>query len=124
DLSGAAREAVGPAGSRATRVERGGPYVVALLETELPSEAALPIAEARWRLRRLVTALRLWRGGSVALPALGWARADDGPWRQVELQAAPPARGGGWMLRAEEEDGFRQFAALVADWEPAGPLGW
>jgi hypothetical protein len=24
----------------------------------------------------------------------------------------------------EEEEGFRQFAALVADWEPAGPLAW
>jgi hypothetical protein len=75
-------------------------------------------------LRRLVTALRLWRAGSVALPATGWARADDGPWRQVALQPAPPARGGAWALGADEEEGFKQFAALVADWEPTGPMAW
>jgi len=124
DLSGAPAEAVWRPESRATPVERRQPYVVALLQGELPAEATLPVAEARWRLRRLVTALRLWRAGSVALSSAGWARADDGPWRQVELQAAPPARGGAWALRADEEDGFRQFAALVADWEPTGPIGW
>jgi hypothetical protein len=123
DLSGAPAEAVWAPGTSGP-VERRTPYVVALLAGELPADAALPLPEARWRLRRLVTALRLWRAGSVALPATGWARADDGPWHQVELEPAPPARGGGWLLRAEEEDGFRQFAALVADWEPRGSLGW
>ena len=124
DLSGAPPEAVWPAG--APEIDRGRvqPYVVALIEEELSADSQLPIPEARWRLRRLVTALRLWRAGSVALPATGWARADDGPWRQVELQPAPPARGGAWALGAEEEEGFRQFAALVTDWEPAGPLAW
>jgi hypothetical protein len=124
DLSGAPAEAVWPPGS--VDIERGRvhPYVVGLFEAELPVDAALPLPEARWRLRRLVTALRLWRGGSVALPANGWARADEGPWRQVALQPAPPARGGPWLLREAEEDGFRQFAALVAEWEPSGPLGW
>ncbi len=123
DLSGAPPEAVWPAGSEVA-MERVQPNVVALIEGELPVDASLPVPEARWRLRRLVTALRLWRGGSVALPATGWARADDGPWRQVALQPAPPARGGAWMLRAEEQEGFCQFAGLVADWDPAGPLGW
>jgi hypothetical protein len=124
DLSGAPPEAVWPTGS--SEIERGRvqPNVVAVIDAELPADAQLPVAEARWRLRRLVTALRLWRAGSVALPESGWARADDGPWRQVALQPAPPARGGTWALGAEEEDGFRQFAALVADWEPTGPLAW
>lgn len=124
DLSGAPSEAVWPAG--AAEIERGRlqPNVVALIQAELEAHAELPIPEARWRLRRLVTALRLWRAGSVALPASGWARADDGPWRQVALQPAPPARGGAWALAADEEEGFRQFAALVADWEPAGPVAW
>jgi hypothetical protein len=124
DLSGAPPEAVWPAG--APEIDRGRvrPHVVAVIDAELPVNAQLPVPEARWRLRRLVTALRLWRAGSVALPATGWARADDGPWRQIELQPAPPARGGAWALAAEEEDGFRQFAALVADWDPEGPLAW
>jgi hypothetical protein len=124
DLSGAPPEAVWPAGSVEIERGRAQPNVVALIEAELPVDATLPLPEARWRLRRLVTAMRLWRGGSIALPAVGWARADDGPWRQVALQPAPPARGGAWTLREEEEDGFRQFAALVADWEPSGPIGW
>jgi hypothetical protein len=124
DLSGAPPEAVWPAGSAEIEMGHARPQVVAMIEAELPVDAQLPLPEARWRLRRLVTALRLWRGGSVALPATGWARADDGPWRQVALQAAPPARGGPWGLREEEEEGFRQFAALVSEWDPSGPLGW
>jgi hypothetical protein len=124
DLSGAPPEAVWPSGT--SEIDRGRlrPNVVALIDAELPADAQLPIPEARWQLRRLVTALRLWRAGSVSLPGTGWARADDGPWRQVALQPAPPARGGAWALGAEEEDGFRQFAALVTEWEPAGPLAW
>src|SRR3954451_21741370 len=124
DLSGAPAEAGWPSGT--SEIDRGrvAPNVVAVIDAELPVDAQLPVPEARWQLRRLVTALRLWRAGSVSLPGTGWARADDGPWRQVALQPAPPARGGAWALVGEEEDGFRQFAALVADWEPAGPLAW
>jgi hypothetical protein len=122
DLSGAPPEAVWPA--EAHPGERRQPHVVALLECELPADASLPVAEARWKLRRLVTAFRLWRGGSVALPPTGHARADDGPWRPVGLEQAPPARGGAWWLSADEEDGFKQFAALVAEWDPTGPVGW
>src|SRR3954452_24498669 len=78
DLSGAPPEAVWPEG--APEIDRGRlqPNVVALIETELPVDAQLPVPQARWQLRRLVTALRLWRAGSVALPASGWARADEG----------------------------------------------
>jgi hypothetical protein len=123
DLSGAPPEAVWPTDSEIDHT-RMRPNVVALLEAELSSDAALPVPEARWRLRRLVTALRLWRSGSIALPATGWARADEGPWRQVALQPAPPARGGAWALAAEEEDGFKHFAQLVDEWDPSGPLGW
>jgi hypothetical protein len=124
DLSGAPSEAVWPSGTSEIDRGRAVPNVVALIDAELPADAQLPVPEARWRLRRLVTALRLWRAGSVSLPSTGWARADEGPWRQVALQPAPPARGGAWALGADEEDGFRQFASLVAEWEPAGPLAW
>src|SRR5436190_1166626 len=124
DLSGAPAEAVWPTGISEIARGRVTANVVAVIDAELPVDARLPVPEARWRLRRLVTALRLWRAGSVSLPATGWARADDGPWRQVALQPAPPARGGVWALGADEEDSFRQFAAMVADWEPAGPIAW
>src|SRR4051794_35513420 len=124
DLSGAPPEAVWPSGTSEIDRGRAVPNVVAMIETELVAEAQLPVPEARWQLRRLVTAFRLWRGGSVSLPSTGWARADDGPWRQVALQPAPPARGGAWALGADEVDGFKQFATMVADWEPTGPLAW
>jgi hypothetical protein len=29
-----------------------------------------------------------------------------------------------WVLGGEEEEGFKQFANMVAEWEPAGPLAW
>ena len=124
DLSGAPPEAVWPAGT--SEIDRGrvAPNVVALIEGELPADAQLPVPEARWQLRRLVTAFRLWRAGSVSLPSVGWARADDGPWRQVALQPAPPARGGAWALAAGEEESFKQFTALVAGWDSTGPLAW
>src|SRR3954470_14905035 len=124
DLSGAPPEAVWP--SATSEIDRGrvAPNVVALIDAELPADAQLPVPEARWQLRRVVMAFRLWRAGSVSLPSVGWAQADDGPWRQVALQPAPPARGGVWALSAEEEDSFKQFAAMVADWEPTGPLAW
>lgn len=124
DLSGAPPEAVWPAGT--SEIDRGRvlPNVVAVIDSELPADADMPLPEARWRLRRLVTALRLWRAGSVSLPGTGWARADEGPWRQVTLQPAAPARGGAWALGAEEQESFTQFASLVANWEPSGPLAW
>src|SRR3954466_127305 len=124
DLSGAPAEAVWPSGT--SEIDRGRviPNVVAVIDAELPADAQLPVPEARWQLRRLVTAFRLWRAGSVSLPGTGWARADDGPWRQVALQPAPPARGGAWALGAGEEDSFTQVAAMVAEWEPSGPLAW
>src|SRR5436853_587391 len=55
DLSGAPPEAVWPAG--AVEIERGRvqPHVVALIESELTADSNLPLPEARWRLRRLVT---------------------------------------------------------------------
>src|SRR3954453_9561474 len=124
DLSGAPPEAVWPSGTSEIGRGRAVANVVAMIDTELPADAQLPVPEARWQLRRLVTAFRLWRAGSVSMPGSGWARADDGPWRQVALQPAPPARGGAWALGGEEEEGFKQFAALVAAWEPTGPLAW
>jgi hypothetical protein len=124
DLSGAPPEAIWASGTSEIDRARAVPNVVAMVDAELPADAQLPVPEARWQLRRLVMAFRLWRSGSVSLPATGWARADDGPWRAVALQPAPPARGGPWALGADEEDSFRQFAAMVADWEPSGPLAW
>src|SRR3954453_17538039 len=67
DLSGAPAEAVWPSGT--SEIDRGrvAPNVVALIDAELPADAQLPVPEARWRLRRLVTALRLWPAGAVSL---------------------------------------------------------
>src|SRR4051794_23436791 len=76
DLSGAPAEAVWPSGT--SEIDRGRVIanVVAVVDTELPADAQLPVPEARWRMRRIVTAFRLWRAGSVSLPGTGWARAD------------------------------------------------
>src|SRR4051794_19027625 len=65
DLSGAPPEAVWPSGT--SEIDRGRvlPNVVAMIATELPADAQLPVPEARWQLRRLVMAFRLWRAGSV-----------------------------------------------------------
>src|SRR3954463_11866252 len=83
DLSGAPAEAVWPSGT--SEIDRGrvAPNVVALIDTELPADAQLPVPEARWQLRRGGAGVRPWGAGLGSLAGVGWARADDGPWRQV-----------------------------------------
>ena len=123
DLVDAPAEAVWPASDDGLMTD-GLPYTLATVEFELAADERVPLAEVRWRLRRLLTALRLFRAGGVACGEYGWLRSDQGRWRPFPLHASGPARGAAWELRDDQVDEFRDFAAHLASWAPPGGVAW
>jgi hypothetical protein len=117
----------------------GEPALLCVLERDVPAGERPPAAEAADRFGRLVTALRLWRPGTVSLGTPGWRQADEGRWSPVPLgrsgaggggrwSSAPggfgAGRGEGWLLPAGEEAGLRDFAAALEESTPGGVLAW
>lgn len=80
--------------------------------------------EAAVRVRRLVTALRLYDGARVAIGPAAWIRTAGGPW----LVAATGSGGrpeGRLVVCAEQEDELRAFCNLVGRRMPGGgELAW
>ena len=82
------------------------------------------VADAPARVRRLLTALRLYDAARVAMGPSAWIRTAGGPW-----QAAPTGAGGlpggTLVLITEQEDELRAFCNLVWRRMPrGGPLAW
>lgn len=81
-------------------------------------------AQAPARVRRLLTALRLYDDARVAMGPAAWVRTAGGPW-----QAAPTGSGGRpagvLAVRADQEDELRAFCNLVWRRLPrGGELAW
>jgi hypothetical protein len=82
------------------------------------------VTRGRIELRRLLSALRLFDAGQVALGPLAWTRADGGPWRSVPLGTAGRATAV-LHVTADQEDELRAFCNLVAHRAPTGgELTW
>jgi hypothetical protein len=107
-------------------VERGRtPNVLCVLRRDVAADAPMPMAEARARFRRLLTALRLFKPGGLAFGALAWARVDEGSWQPLALGVGSgPARGDAWTLEAEEGPELVELVELVASSSPAGRIAW
>lgn len=95
------------------------PNVLAVLTVpEDAGSAASPVALARARFRRIVTALRLFERGGYALGAMSWMRLEGGAWREIGL-------GGGGrcglvtLISAEREEELVAFYELL---HRRGPL--
>lgn len=85
-------------------------------------EAAAGAAPAR--VRRLITALRLYDSARVAMGPAAWVRTAGGPW-QVAPTGAGGLPGGTLVLITEQEDELRAFCNLVWRRMPrGGPLAW
>lgn len=81
-------------------------------------------AEAAVRVRRLVTALRLYDPARVAIGPAAWVRTAGGPW-QVAPTGASGLPGGRLAVSADQEDELRGFCNLVWRRMPRrGPLAW
>ena len=90
---------------------------------EGPGESGA-VTAARQKLRRLLTALRLYDAEPGALAPLAWARKDEGSWHPVPLAMAGQA-GAGILVAAAHEDELRAFCSLLTRRTPAsGPVAW
>ena len=99
--------------------------VLAVLTVEGERIAGPPTTTARTRFRRLLSALRLFESGPLALGPLAWARVDGGPWHVAPLGTGPARSRGRTLLTAAQEDELRGFCNLVARRTPkAGEVAW
>jgi hypothetical protein len=82
------------------------------------------VADAAHRVRRLLTALRLYDPARPAMGPAAWIRTAGGPW-QVAPTGAHGLPGGSLVLITEQEDELRAFCNLVWRRMPrGGPLAW
>jgi hypothetical protein len=100
------------------------PHVLVVLERDIRTDVPLPVTEARIRFRRLLTALRLFKSGAVALGPLAWSRGGQGVWQPAQLGSAGHLRGEPWLLTAAEEPELRELIDLLGQARPAGAIAW
>ncbi len=102
--------------------------VLAVLRFERASDEAAPLGEARAKLRRVLTALRLFDEAPVCVGPTAWTRTAGGPWTTLALGldgASPGAEEPVCRISPSEEDELRAFCSLVARRLPrAGELAW
>jgi len=100
------------------------PCVLACLTLTDDPAAPAPLSEATVRLRRLLTALRLYDPLRVALGPVAWQRSGGGAWSIGGLGTS--GRPNGVLLIGEAaEDELRAFCNLIARRTPrAGELAW
>jgi hypothetical protein len=100
------------------------PYTLVVLERDIRTEMPLPVTEARIRFQRLLTALRLFKSGAVALGPFAWSRADEGAWQPTQLGSAGHLRGEPWLLTAAEEPELRELLDLLSGARHGGAVAW
>jgi hypothetical protein len=100
------------------------PNVLALLTVDQERSARAPVAVARTRFRRILTALRLFERGGYSVGPVAWARTEAGSWRPVPIGASGRPRFL-TLIQAGQEDELRAFCDLVTRRLPSGgELSW
>lgn len=93
------------------------------ISVDAPSDAPTPMAEVRALARNVLTSLRLFKPGSVAMSMT--AQADTGgAWHHVSLPFSGKARYDAWHLLDGEEDELRQFLSAVRRVEKRTRVAW
>ena len=101
------------------------PAVLLVLARDVAPDDRPPLAEARERFAALLTGMRLYRPGGVALSALAWRRTGDGRWQPFELEATGVASGEPWVLADGEQEDLREFLVAIGDLSAAtGATAW
>ena len=95
------------------------PLLLLVLRVAHAAEESPSVAFARSRMRRVLTALRLYEKGSYAIGTIGYSRVDDGVWSPVALGSGGHARPL-TLIPAASEDELRGFCNLVARRLPWG----
>ncbi len=99
------------------------PNVLALLAVDQERAQRPPVAIARARFRRILSALRLFERGGYAIGPVGWARTEAGRWRSVPVGFSGRPRLL-TLIPAAQEDELRAFYRLVARRAPSPELAW
>jgi hypothetical protein len=100
-------------------------HLLAVLRWEAAAGDAAPVAHARVRLRRLLTALRLYDTTPVAYGPLAWTRTGGSPWQPFALGALGRRGDRALIVGPDQEDELRAFCSLIARRTPrAGELSW
>jgi hypothetical protein len=100
-------------------------HLLAVLRWEAAAGDASPVAHARVRLRRLLTALRLFEAGGFAFGPLAWTRTGGGTWQPFALGTLGHRTDAPLCVTPEQEDELRAFCNLVARRTPrSGEIAW
>jgi hypothetical protein len=94
------------------------------LDRDVPADDPIPAEEASERFAEVVTALRLWAPGAVILGAPGWRQADHARWQPLAIGSAASSRGPECMLRAGDEQAFREFYSAICAAQPPPSVTW
>jgi hypothetical protein len=101
------------------------PHLLVVLRWEAAAGDVTPVAHARVRLRRLLTALRLYDVAAVGYGPLAWTRTGGSPWQPFALGALGRRGEERLVVAPEQEDELRAFCSLLARRAPrGGELAW
>jgi hypothetical protein len=98
--------------------------LLCVLERDVPADEPIPLEEATERFAAVVTAVRLWAPGAVALGGPGWRQTDHARWQPVAIGSSAAPRGEEWMLPAGEEQAFREFFTAMSGVQPPVSVAW
>jgi hypothetical protein len=112
-----------PADVRRER-EDGHQVVLARLTWEAAPGDEAPLRHAQVRLRRLLTALRLYDAAGIVLARTAWTRTGGGAWQPFAIAAGAEPRGV-CVIPVQQEDELRAFLSLIGRRTPrSGELAW
>jgi hypothetical protein len=100
-------------------------HLLAVLRWESAPGDASPVAHARIRLRRLLTALRLYEAGTFTYGPLAWTRTGGGTWQPFALGTLGHRSDSSLAVPVDQEDELRAFCSLIARRTPrSGEIAW
>ena len=100
------------------------PAAILSLHCSVTPDEPLPLEEARTRFRRLLTGLRLWKPGGIALAPVAWHQTGGGVWQPLELESTGYARGEPWILVEGEQTELLNFLARIEGSTHGGSIAW
>jgi hypothetical protein len=101
------------------------PNTLVVLSVEAAPKEPPPLTAARLAFRKLLTTLRLFKRGAVALGPTAWWRLDDGPWQSLPLGfSGRPGSGDYWLDPPERDELTELFDVVRSRSLSGGPLPW